>query len=692
VGSGLHRAGIISADFDQMTTTALIKKGAKKIDNLAQYISVAMEFALARAEKVKAAQLAAAKAAQEAAKTAAGGANRRPSLGRLSSGGSAFSGGGASTGGESAFTPGGNSAFSPLSAADEDEEEAEFAGVRGATSFQRQMFHGTSLELVLAKPATEGLKWGTKGLNAMNYDQLNGSLYYCMVHECKQVGDNILYNMVRVDHDSNLPPAVPFAWGPRELAGGFFALEQEQGGVPLKNSGGLDTSVVKNIEVLARAAAANIDHDWDASHDAVLKKLNTAAAGQTGTLTGLDGITSGSMLVSFHRWVVSGIKTFATVKKAMPALAERLERFLDEYNFQWKSSFSGLLVMRLLAFSWKQVSEDDLVAALIPSDPDATEEEVLQLEAGSAGRPLLLTTATKKAKARGGFTSVSVINDVWVHLDRLFTEGHGVPFSFGLIKPLEQFSRRLGTITDYDVEPQKKLWLALQRDIGHKYTTYVSRTLHSEAQIRCTKREGGFGVYSHDEMTVLTARIQSEWNTAVNKRMRRQLDSLNRGGGGGGGGDGGAGGGGGNGGGNGDGGGGGGSGDEKLSKGQKRKRARDRKEAELKRLRALEQSVGDDVGGGGAYGVARNNNQRPKDSTKHKTEGTLRPHWIPDDDDWAVVQQYGKDKSYKQAVGMWLKANSATLPSGSCFWKFHNRTCMNKQCPACHPRSGGGKS
>ena len=115
----------------------------------------------------------------------------------------------------------------------------------------------------------------------------------------------------------------------------------------------------------------------------------------------------------------------------------------------------------------------------------------------------------------------------------------------------------------------------------------------------------------------------------------------------------------------------------------RRKRKRDEERKELDDLREQAGSSG----GGGAYGAYRNDNQRPHKSQKkgqQQKPQSQRPHWIKDDADWAVVESY-KVPTYKEAVGKWRDAN-ADVDNGTCFWKHHKRQCMNRSCPACHPR------
>jgi hypothetical protein len=161
--SGLHRAGCIPADFTTMPATGLAKAGANTIDNLAAYIRAATTFADHRAAALKAKQLAAAKAAAAKAASRDGGARGAgmppPALNRQSTAGPGmpgFSAGGGQFGWPVCFLGRGRAFAGDV---DDDGFDGLGQGV-GRTTFQRQMFHGSSSELVLASPLSEGLKWG----------------------------------------------------------------------------------------------------------------------------------------------------------------------------------------------------------------------------------------------------------------------------------------------------------------------------------------------------------------------------------------------------------------------------------------------------------------------------------------------------------------------------------------------------
>ena len=494
----LHRAGVIKTDCVHMYTAELkASPGATEILNLGAYIEKVLKFATKRIDAKKKADAAAA-----AARFGGGGP---ASLGRQSSAESSTFGGGSSTFG------GGGDEFGVVGGQSSDEEvEFDGIGTGTGTSFQRQVFHGTSLERILAQPTTEGKKWGVPGLRAQNYCPRTGNMYWVVVQGFNLTGNDkhISYNLKTAD-TSNTDPVFPFVWNARQLAGGFYAAEVEKG--PKASTGGVNTLLAQNIAKLAEAAAAGgPKHGWSTEQQAMLAHLEAHAGDNMGTLIGLDGIKTGEELALFHRWVGTAVKSWATVCKAMPCFADVLTRSVDEYNFKWKSSFPPLLVLRLLAFDWLQLTEGELVSALLPLSEDGeVEEEAYSMKL--VGDSLTLQQTAKRTKAKGGFSTVGVVNDIWVHLSKLFTLGHGINFTHGFISPLCDSARQLAVQTDCAVQPQRLFFTKIRRAISYKYVAFVRRA----GVAASVSPQAGFGLYSADEIVALLATIQCEWNTIV---------------------------------------------------------------------------------------------------------------------------------------------------------------------------------
>jgi hypothetical protein len=365
-----------------------------------------------------------------------------------------------------------------------------------------------------------------------------------------------------------------------------------------------------------------------------------------------------------------------------------LERQINSYNDTWKTSWTTLTVVRLLSFNWKLVSEDDLVASMVAGQATAAESEEMGIAVDSGGQ-FVIKTVAKGAKAKGGFTSGQIIKDIWVHLHNLFRMGFGITGAHALVPPLDTPVRQLMIATLSKVKPQKTLWKRFQREVLDAFSTYVMRSNISPGMCACA----GFALYSPEELIAVKNEVQADYSTYMQEQLALHMAAANNGGN---------------------------SGASMLGElyssphpggltggGEMSARARQRQRARERRQAEVDANHPGNGGGGGAYGADRNDNGRVNTNGGGGGGGgggkgggggqgggggkagggkggdgrSRRPHWIPIDEDWAVVTGYGVG-SYKEAVNKW-RDSGADITSDTCFWKAHGRECMDNSCPAC---------
>jgi hypothetical protein len=72
----------------------------------------------------------------------------------------------------------------------------------------------------------------------------------------------------------------------------------------------------------------------------------------------------GTELMQFVDWVSNRVRSWSTVRKQMPTMADLFTAACDEYNWKWKTSITPMLLLRWVAMDWGAIFENDLVALL----------------------------------------------------------------------------------------------------------------------------------------------------------------------------------------------------------------------------------------------------------------------------------------------------------------------------------------
>jgi uncharacterized membrane protein YgcG len=570
--------------------------------------------------------------------------------------------------------------------------------------FARKEFHGTSLESI-REDTKNAAKWAVPGLKALQLDRTNGNGSWVQVLGYKLDGKMVTYVMQEMPYTAQDKLQPSFGWTPYQLAGAFLAAEMQFGRLPPPAVLGSvqDQQERSQTQQLIDGLTASIvgankrqrtdpEGGWNDDLQGISDQIEKHSLTSSESLAAIMSLTDGKEILTLIRWL-SRCKSFEAVERKVPRHASILERQINSYNDTWKTSWTVLTVMRLLSFNWKLVTEDDLVAGMVAGQATAAESEEMGITVDSGGQ-FVIKQVAKGAKAKGGFTSCQIVKDIWVHLHNLFRMGFGITGAHALVPPLDTLVRQLMLATLSKVKPQKTLWLRFQRDVPDAFATYVMRSNISPGMAA----HAGFALYSPEELVTVKNEVQADYNTYMymQDQFAVHMAAANNGGN---------------------------SGASMLgelyssphpdtphlssARARQRQRARDRRQAEV------DANHPGNGGGGGAYGVDRNDNGRVNTNGGGGGGGgrggrggggkgggggrgggggkagggkggdgrSRRPHWIPIDEDWAVVTGYGVG-SYKEAVNKW-RDSGADITSDTCFWKAHGRECMNNSCPAC---------
>jgi hypothetical protein len=114
-----------------------------------------------------------------------------------------------------------------------------------------------------------------------------------------------------------------------------------------------------------QAAGDDPDVAWSSDMAAALKGAEDRARVSGASLISALHFSSGTGLSQFVEWVSSRVKSWSSVRKQMPAMADLLDMACEEYNWQWKTSATPMLLLRWVAMDWGEISENDLVALMI---------------------------------------------------------------------------------------------------------------------------------------------------------------------------------------------------------------------------------------------------------------------------------------------------------------------------------------
>jgi hypothetical protein len=328
-------------------------------------------------------------------------------------------------------------------------------------------------------------------------------------------------------------------------------------------------------------------------------------------------------------WVSSRVKSWSSVRKQMPAMSDLLDTACEEYNWQWKTRVTPMLLLRWVAMDWEEISENDLVALMIaPVDNGANttgDDNAFELVTTNGAPQWQIRD--KKFSVKGGFSHPMVASMALEHLGRLVVKSKGMPFANSLVQPLRDWFFNVHLNTRGAMQPQKSLWRLVQRQARRGYLVFLKRAAAATA-VPCN---GGFALFTLEETILAETRVRSKWTAFELERMHQR--TLGSAGGGGGGGDGGGG-----------GGGGAGGGDQKLTRAERRKANRKRQQED-----AFKRTVDPSLQLPHAPAPAPAPRGAPAPAPAPKKPKTSRPFWIPDDEDWKVVTGYNVD-SYVEAV------------------------------------------
>jgi hypothetical protein len=343
----------------------------------------------------------------------------------------------------------------------------------------------------------------------------------------------------------------------------------------------------------------------------------------------------------------------------MPTVADLLAATCEDYNWQWKTNVTPMLLLRWVTMDWSAIAENDLVALQIAAVEDGAGNEdaddAFEL-VSSNGTPQFMRKG-KKTSVKGGFTNPMVAIMALNHLKRLTVTCKGMGFAQSLVQPLTDWFYSVHLGTQGAMQPQKALWKLVQRQAKRGYVAFLKRD-EAAAAIPC---DGGFQLFTLEETRLEEQKIRAEWASYELTRMQQAVMQVARqtpsGGGGGGGGGGGSGGGGGGGGGN----------PPKKTRAERQRDARLKRQQEDDFKLAVDPSMYLKQQSAPAPAPA----SAPAPAPAPKKPRSDRPFWIP----------VGAT-TFAGAVRTWQNKNP-TVSRSDCFWKFHGRTCMNKSCPAC---------
>ena len=470
-----------------------------------------------------------------------------------------------------------------------------------------------------------------------------------------------------------------FQWTPEKLDDGFrvakLSSKELHTGDPQAKA--TVNALIDLIQEKRHAGGDDPDSTWSSDMTAALQGAEARANASGGSLLKALSFNAGTELVQFVDWVSNRVKSWSTVTKQMPTVADLLAATCEDYNWQWKTNVTPMLLLRWVTMDWSAIAENDLVALQIAEVEDGAGNEdaddAFEL-VSSNGTPQFMRKG-KKTSVKGGFTNPMVAIMALEHLKRLTVTCKGMGFAQSLVQPLTDWFYSVHLGTQGAMQPQKALWKLVRREAKRGYVAWLKRA-EAAVAIPC---DGGFQLFTMEETRLEEQKIRAEWASYELTRMQQTVMQVARqapsGGGGGGGGGGGSGGGGGGGGG---GSGGGGNADpRKKTRAERQRDARRKRQQEDEFKLAVDPSMYLKQQSAPAPAPA----SAPAPAPAPKKPRSDRPFWIPDDADWKVVTDLGAT-TFAEAVRTWQNKNP-TVGRSDCFWKFYGRTCMNKSCPAC---------